>query len=94
MHFNPPNQLVQHSWRELFGAGVLAYRGDEGISGHGLIAAFLQLYPGLLDALCQSDLLLLIMAAHTGKTFIGNFAGYIILIEPFKELIQFPVSRQ
>lgn len=41
MHFNPLNQLVQHSRRKLFGAGVLAYRGDEGVSGHGLIAAFL-----------------------------------------------------
>ena len=94
MHFNPLNQLVQHSRRELSGAGVLAYRGDKGVRGHGLVAAFFQLYPGLLNALCQGDLLLLIMAAHTGKTFIGNFAGYIILIESFKELIQFPVSRQ
>ena len=94
MHFNPLNQLVQHSRCELSGPGILAYRGDKGVRGHRLIAAFLQLYPGLLDALFQSGLLLLIMAAHTGEAFIGNFAGNVILIKPFKELIQFPVSRQ
>ena len=57
-----------------------------------LLSSFFQFRPQRLDLLCVFALLLFIAFGHFGKPGIVDLARHIVLIEPFKEHIQFPVT--
>ena len=92
VNFDFLNQLVEHPGRELTCAGVLSHQRDEHIRGHGLAALLLDFGAEFFDFLHQLFLLVLIPSGHFRKTVIGELAGNIVLIDAFKQSVQFFVS--
>lgn len=86
------NQLIEHPCRELPCAGVLLYQRNEHIRGHGLTALLLDFGAELFDFLRQLFLLILVPSGHFRKTVVGKFAGNIVLIDAFKQPVQFVVT--
>ena len=86
------NQLIEHPGRQLAGAGVPSYQRDEHIRGHGLTALLLDFGAELFDFPRQFLLLILIPSGHFRKTVVGELAGNIVLIDAFKQSVQFLVT--
>ena len=91
-HFDFFHQFIQHPGCQLAGAGVFADQGDEHIRGHGLAALLFDFGAELFDFLGQLLLLVLISPGHSGKAFVRDFAGNIVLIEALKEAVQFFIT--
>ena len=91
-HFDLLDELVEHPGRQLAGAGVFADQGDEHIRGHGLAVLLVDLGAERLDFLRQLLFLLLVPPRHTGETVIRELAGNIVLIDPFKQAVQFLIT--
>ena len=92
VNFDLLNQLVEHPGRELACAGVLSHQRDEHIRGHDPTALLLDFGAELFDFLRQLLLLVLIPPGHFCKTVVGELAGNIVLIDAFKQSVQFLVT--
>jgi len=88
------NELGNHAFGDGGGVGIAAHRFQEGVHIHPLIFQLFQLQPQRLDPSGVFALFLLIPLGHFGEPGIVDFAGHIVLIEPFKEHIQLPVPGQ
>lgn len=84
-HFDFFHQFIQHPGCQLFCSGVLANQTDKHIRCHGTAALLFDFGAELFDFLGQLLLLVLVSPGHSGKAFVRDFAGNIVLIEPFKE---------
>ena len=62
------------------------------VNVHALALVLFQFQPQSLDLLCVFALLLFVAFGHFGKPGIVDLSRYIVLIEPFKEYIQLPVT--
>ena len=93
MDFDSLNQLVEHARRELAGAGVLSDDGEECVGGHCLTATFLQLSLDSLHAFGKFHLFRFVACAHAVEAFVADFSRNVILVEPFKELVQLFITR-
>ena len=91
-HFDFFNQFIQHPGCQLFCSGVLANQTDEHIRCHGTVALLFDFGAELFDFLGQLLLLVLISPGHSGKAFIRDFAGNIVLIDALKEAVQFFIT--
>ena len=91
-HLDLLDELVQHPGRQLAGAGVFADQGDEHIRGHGLAVLLVDLGTKCLDFLRQLLLFLLAPPRHTGETVVRELVGNIVLIDPFKQAVQFLIT--
>ena len=91
-HFDFFHQFIQHPGCQLFCSGVLANQTDEHIRCHGAAALLVDLGAELFDFLGQLLLLVLISPGHSGKAFIRDLAGNIVLIDALKEAVQFFIT--
>jgi len=92
VHLNVVDQLRDHALCNGSRVRVLPHRFKKIINVHALALVLFQLQPQSLDFLCVFTLLLFVAFGHFGKPGIVDFSRYIVLIEPFKEHIQFPVT--
>ena len=91
-HFDFFHQFIQHPGCQLFCSGVLANQTDEHIRCHGAAALLFDFGAELFYFLCQFLLLVLIPSGHFRKTVVREFAGNIVLIDAFKQPVQFLVA--
>ena len=91
-HFDFFHQFIQHPGCQLFCSGVLANQTDEHIRCHGAAALLLYFGAELFDFLGQLLLLVLISPGHSGKAFIRDLAGNVVLIDALKEAVQFFIT--
>ena len=82
--FDVIDQLIQHTRGQLLSSGVLANRRQKQIRGHGLVAQLVKLFPEFFDPFGKLSLFILIASGHFCITFIGQLAGKVIFIDPFK----------
>ena len=91
-HFDFFHQFIQHPGCQLFCSGVLANQTDEHIRCHGAAALLFDFGAELFDFLGQLLLLVLISPGHSGKAFIRDLAGNIVLIDALKKAVQFFIT--
>ena len=91
-HFDFFHQFIQHPGCQLFCSGVLANQTDKHIRCHGAAALLFDFGAELFDFLGQLLLLVLISPGHSGKAFVRDFAGNIVLIDALKEAVQFFIT--
>ena len=91
-HFDFFHQFIQHPGCQLFCSGVLANQTDKHIRCHGAAALLFDFGAELFDFLGQLLLLVLISPGHSGKAFIRDLAGNIVLIDALKEAVQFFIT--
>ena len=92
VHLNVVNQLRYHALCNGGCVCVPPHRFKKIVNVHALAFVLFQFQPQRLDLLCVLALLLFIAFGHFGKPGIVDLSRYIVLIEPFKEHIQFPVT--
>ena len=86
------HQFVEHTRRELSGAGAFADDGHEHIRLGCAAALLAYLGAELFYFLCQFLLLILIAAGHLRKAVVAELAGNIVLIDTLKQVVQFIVA--
>ena len=91
-YFDLLNQFVQHPGRQFPRSGVLADKTDKHICRHGTTALLLYLGAEPFYFLRQFLLLVLIPPGHFCEAVIGELAGNIVLIDAFKEAVQFFIT--
>ena len=91
-HFDLLNQFVQHPGHQFPRSGVLTNKTDKHICCHGTAALLLYLGAELFYFFRQYLLLVLIPTGHFCKAVIGEFAGNIVLVDAFKEAVQFFIT--
>ena len=91
-HFDFFHQFIQHPGCQLFCSGVLANQTDKHIRCHSSAALLFDFGAELFDFLGQLLLLVLISPGHSGKAFIRDLAGNIVLIDALKEAVQFFIT--
>ena len=92
IHLNMVDQLRNHPLCNGSRIRVSPYRFKKIVNVHALALVLFQFQPQRLDLLCVLALLLFIAFGHFGKSGIVDLARHIVLIEPFKEHIQLPVT--
>ena len=92
VHLDVVDQLRDHTLCNSGRVRVPPYRFKKIVNVHALALVLFQFQPQRLDLLGVLALLLFIAFGHFGKPGIVDLARHIVLIEPFKEHIQFPVT--
>ena len=92
VHLNMVDQLCNHPLCNGGRVRIPPYRFKKIVNVHALALVLFQFQPQRLDLLGVLALLLFIAFGHFGKPGIVDFARHIVLIESFKEHIQFPVT--
>ena len=92
VYLNMVDQLSDHALCNGGRVGVPPYLFKKIVNVHALALVLFQFQPQSLDLLCVFSLLLFVAFGHFGKPGIVDLSRYIVLIEPFKEHIQLPVT--
>ena len=92
VHLNVVDQLRDHALCNGGRICVPPYCLKKIFNVHALVLVLFLLQPQSLDLLCVLALFLFVALGHLGKPGIVDLSRYIVLIEPFKEHIQLPVT--
>ena len=94
IYLNVVYQFGYHALGDFSGVRIAAYRFQKVLHIHTLFVQLFHFQPQGLNTPGVFTLLLFITLCHFRKPGIVNLAGNIVLIQPFKERIQFPVTGQ
>ena len=92
VHLDVVDQLRDHTLCNSGRVRVPPHCSKEIVNVHALALVLFQFQPQSLDLLGVLTLLLFVAFGHFGKPGIVDLTRHIVLIEPFKEHIQLPVT--